>query len=264
MRFIQLYPSFNRFTCKVFLDEAIRFFGGACRTCMIDNTHVIVLSGTGKEMVAVPEMDAFGRRYGFEFVAHEKGDANRSAHVERGFDHVENNFLAGREFDDFAHANREARAWSERVNEKTRREPPSSAKELFAKEQPPLVPLPDWVPEVYVLHHRIVDLEGYVHVDGHIYSVPYQLIGRRVEVRETKDRVHVLDGPRLVAEHERAFTFQKRRSTKEEHRPPKGTVEKVEKQPTPDERELLAAEVPLPAYASAVKQRASSRWPVAM
>ena len=33
----------------------------------------------------------------------------------------------------------------------------------------------------------IVDLEGYVHVDGHIYSVPYQLIGKSVEVRETND-----------------------------------------------------------------------------
>ena len=26
------------------------------------------------------------------------------------------------------------------------------------------------------LHHRLVDLEGYVHVGGNIYSVPYQLI----------------------------------------------------------------------------------------
>jgi transposase len=98
MRYLQLYPSFNRFTCKVFLDEAVSFFGGACRRCMVDNTHVIVLSGTGATMVPVPEMEAFGKRYGFTFVAHEKGHANRSAHVERGFDHFERNFLAGRTF----------------------------------------------------------------------------------------------------------------------------------------------------------------------
>jgi len=58
---------------------------------MIDNTHVVVLSGTGQEMVPVPEMAAFAERYGFRFIAHEKGDANRSAHVERGFDHIERN-----------------------------------------------------------------------------------------------------------------------------------------------------------------------------
>jgi hypothetical protein len=51
--------------------------------------------------------------------------------------------------------------------------------------------LPAWLPEVYQLHQRIVDLEGYIHVDGHIYSVPYQLIGKAVEVRETKNHVRV-------------------------------------------------------------------------
>ena len=62
MRFIQLYPAFNRFTCKLSLDEALRYFGGACRRCMIDNTHVVVLRGTGKDMVPVPEMAAFAER----------------------------------------------------------------------------------------------------------------------------------------------------------------------------------------------------------
>jgi transposase len=261
MRFIQLYPTFNRFICKLFLHAAFHYFQALCRDCMIDNTHVVVLQGTGAEMVPVPEMAAFAERYGFRFIAHEKGDANRSAHVERGFDHVDNNFLAGRKFTDFAHANREAIAWCDRVNAKTRRELHASARELFAREQPSLVPLPAWVPEIYVLHHRVVDTEGYVHVDGHIFSVPYQLIGRRVEIRQTKDAVQVFDGPRLVAEHERVFSFEKRRVTKEEHRPPKGTVARLERQPTPDERELLEAEPPLPEYAKGVKRKGSNRWP---
>jgi hypothetical protein len=263
MRFIQLYPTFNRFICKLFLHDALQFFGGAAKSCMIDNTHVVVLRGTGKDMVPVPEMAAFSDRYGFAFAAHEKGDANRSAHVERGFDHVERNFLAGREFLDFAHANREATAWCERVNAKPRRELHASSRELLAKEQPALEPLPLWLPEVYVLHHRVVDIEGYVHADGHIYSVPYQLIGRQVEVRETKDKVRVFDGPRLVAEHDRTFDFEKRRSTKEEHRPPKGQRRDSLREASPEERELLAAEPPLPGYAKAVKEK-SGRWPAAL
>ena len=101
---------------RCFSPTRLVYFGGAAGRCMIDNTHVVVLRGTGKEMVPVPEMAAFGERYGFEFVAHEVGDANRSARVERPFDFIEHNFLAGREFRDFAHLNREARAWCERVN----------------------------------------------------------------------------------------------------------------------------------------------------
>ncbi len=42
-------------------------------------------------------MEAFAERFGFAFMAHEKGDANRSARVERPFDYVENNFYADRE-----------------------------------------------------------------------------------------------------------------------------------------------------------------------
>jgi hypothetical protein len=38
--------------------------------------------------------------------------------------------------------------------------------------------------------------EGYIHIGGHIDSVPYQLIGKAVEVRETKDQIRVFAGPR--------------------------------------------------------------------
>src|SRR5262249_31383849 len=92
--FFQFYPRFTRFECKLFLDDAVEYHDGACEFCMIDNTHVVVLAGTGKEMVPVPEMEAFARRLGFTFIAHEKGDANRSARVERPFHFIETNFLA--------------------------------------------------------------------------------------------------------------------------------------------------------------------------
>ena len=109
MLFFQLYPTFNRFYAKLFLTEAFKYLKGVCQTCMIDNTHVVVLRGTGEEMVPVPEMEAFARRFGFEFRAHEKGDANRSARVERPMSYIENNFLAGRRFEDYSDINQKAR-----------------------------------------------------------------------------------------------------------------------------------------------------------
>jgi hypothetical protein len=198
--FFQFYPRFTRFDCKVFLTDGVQYFGGACGDCMIDNTHVVVLRGTGKAMVPVPEMEAFARRLGFRFIAHEKGDANRSARVERPFHFIENNFLAGRTFTDFADLNRQARAWCDNANAKVRRALHASSVELFAAERPALRPLPAWIPEVYALHQRIVDLEGYIHVDGHIYSVPYQLVGKAVEVRETKQHEADRAGLELIGE----------------------------------------------------------------
>jgi hypothetical protein len=65
----------------------LRHAGGAPERVMIDNTHVVVLRGGAlwarREMIPVPAMEAFAERFGFRFVAHERGDANRSALVER-------------------------------------------------------------------------------------------------------------------------------------------------------------------------------------
>ena len=58
----QSYPAFTRFDCKAFLVEALRYFNGSPERMMIDNTHVVVLRGTGRTMVPVPEMSAFAEQ----------------------------------------------------------------------------------------------------------------------------------------------------------------------------------------------------------
>lgn len=222
MFFVQFYPRFTRFECKLFLTDGIVYFGGACARCMTDNTHVVVLRGTGRDMVPVPEMAAFGDRFGFEWVAHALGDANRSAKVERPFHFIENNFLAGRRFADWEDINSQARDWCDRINATPRRHLHGSARELFAVEQPRLRPLPLHVPDVYQLHHRIVDTEGLVSVQCNRYSVPWKLIARPVEVRECKDRIEIYDGPRCVAVHKRRPGGGDARVTDPDHRPPRG------------------------------------------
>lgn len=250
--FFQAYLSFNRFACKLFLTDALRYVGGSCARCMIDNTHVVVLSGTGAEMVPVPEMAAFAERFDFVFAAHEKGDANRSARVERPMDYIERNFYAGRRFTDLADLNAQAAAFCDRSNAKWRRHLHASPRELFAKEQPHLKRLPLHVPEVYLLHHRIVDVEGYVTVARHRYSVPPELIGRQVEVRETRDRIEVFRGPRRVAQHARVFAAVPARVTLPQHRVkrPRRRAEA-----SPEERALLAAGEDVAAYVRLLRRR---------
>jgi len=258
MLFFQIYPRFTRFECKVFLTEALLYFGGSCGRWMIDNTHVVVLSGTGVDMVPVPEMAAFAARFGTVFVAHEKGDANRSARVERPFDYIDNNFLAGREFTDWAHLNGEARAWCDKVNATQKRHLHASPRELFAAERARLVPLPVFVPEVYQLHERIVDCEGYVSVHRNRYSAPWRLISRRVEVRETKDRIQLYDGPRCVAVHDKIIDPTDARVTLPEHRPPRGAKVFAKDAESPEERELAQAGAEIAAYVTLLKKRGRS------
>jgi Mu transposase-like protein len=261
MLFFQCYPVFTRFHCKVFLTDALTYLGGAAAVCMIDNTHLVVASGTGRDMVPAPEMAAFADRFGFFFRAHEKGDANRSARVERPFRFIEGNFLAGRSFTDFDDLNRQALAFCDKVNAKTRRHLHGSARDLFATERDRLRPLPAYIPEVYALHHRIVDTEGYVNLDRHRYSVPYALIGRRLELRETKDRVDAYHGPRLVASHRKAVGRTAARVTLPEHRPPRG---ETRPRITPEEQELAQAEHRVRDYAAALKNHSAGRGTLAL
>ncbi len=258
--YVQLYPRFTRLWCKVFLTDALQYVGAVCATCMIDNTHVVVLRGTGAEMVPVPEMAAFAERFGFTFRAHEKGDANRSARVERPFHFIEHNFLAGRTFADWNDLNRQAIAWCDRVNATFNRHLHASRRDLFAGERPQLTPLPVWVPPVYQLHHRIVDTAGYVHVQGPRYSVPYALMGHRVEVRETKATIEIYEGPRLVASHVKLLEEAHGCVTDAAHRPRRGAP-RPPRAPLPDEAAIQRLAPELAAYVAALKRHGAGRVP---
>jgi transposase len=254
MLFFQCYPAFQRFDCKVFLTDALRYTGGAAARVMIDNTHVVVLRGSGRDMVPVPEMSSFGERFGFEFVAHSIGNANRSGRVERPFHFIENNFLAGRAFSTWEDLNQRAREWCDKVNSTYKKHLRAVPRELFAVERLRLKPLPAWIPEVYRLYQRMVDIEGYVALHSNRYSVPVEWIGRRVEVRETKGKVEIqLDARRLVT-HRRMFDVENQRITLAEHRPPRGQ-RRPRPDPHPEEKAILAAAPELADYVAALKQR---------
>jgi len=254
MLFFQINPTFQRFDCKVFLTDALRNTGGVVERVMIDNTHVVVLRGTGREMIPVPEMEAFAERFGFRFVAHQIGDANRSARVERPFSFIENNFLVGRTFTSWEDLNNQARQWCDRVNSTYKKHIRAVPRELFAVERMHLKPLPAWIPEVYRLHQRTVDVEGYVSVNSIRYSVPVAWIGHRVEVRETRDKLEIEMDARHIVTHARAVTPLSQRVTLAAHRPPRGEGVK-RSDPHPEEKAIVEAAPETALYVAALKQK---------
>jgi hypothetical protein len=205
-------------------------------------------------------MASFAERYGFEFQAHEKGDVNRSARVERQFDYIENNFLAGRSFADWDDANRQARAWCEKVNAEYRSKLKASPRELFASEQACLKSLPVWVPPVYRLHQRLVDMAGYVSINNNRYSVPEEFLGHQVEVRETKESIEIYRGPRLIASHQRVIEATGRKYSLPEHHRPRGQGLKPKPSDSSPEEKRLRQEVPeIIPYLEALKKHYSGR-----
>ena len=218
MLFFQFYLRFRRFECKHFLTEALRYFQGAPRETMIDNTHVVVLQGTGKDMIPAAEMEAFAERYGMVFRAHAVGDANRSGRVERPFHYIENNFLAGRTFADWDDLNAQARDWCDAKNRAFKRHLKAAPIELYNLERAQLRPLPVWTPEPYLLYQRTVDVHGYVIVDTNRYSVWADWIGKPVQARETRSEIVITRGRESVT-HERHPEPENKWITLPEHRP---------------------------------------------
>jgi hypothetical protein len=86
------------------------------------------------------------------------------------------------------------------------------------------------------------------------YSVPVDWISRRVEVRETKDKIEIqLDARRLVT-HRRIAEAEHERITLAEHRPPRG--ERAHRRdPHPEENAILTAAPELAEYVAGLKQR---------
>jgi hypothetical protein len=205
-------------------------------------------------MVPVPEMAAFAERFGFQFIAHAIGNANRSARVERPFHFIENNFLAGRTFSSWEDLNQRAREWCDKVNATYKKHIRAVPRELFAVERLHLKPLPVWIPEVYRLQQRLVDIEGYVALNSNRYSVPVDWIGRRVEVRETRDKIEIqLDARRLVT-HRRIAEAEHQRVMLAAHRPPRDQRE-ARPDPHPEEKAIVAAVPELADYVAGLKQR---------
>ncbi len=260
--FFQFYPEFQRFQCKVFLTDALDYMGGSCATTMIDNTHVIIASGTGKNMIPAPETAAFAERYGFAFAAHAVGDPDRKGRVEAPFRFIERNFIPGRRFADWADLNAQARAWCDKVNATYKKHIRAIPMGLYAQERPYLKPLPVWVPEVYRLYQRFVDLAGYVSLHTNRYSVPADWISRQVEVRETKDHVHIEDGLRKCVTHRRLIGVFGQRSTLKEHFHPRprsgpGVL-------GPEETAIVKALPEAAAYVEALKKRSRMQITIAL
>lgn len=258
MLYSQVYERWSRFECRLFLTEALQFFGGSAQQCMIDNSSVVISRGSGATAQVAPQMEALSERFGFRFIAHAVGDANRSGRVERPFHYIEHNFYAGREFSDLSDLNQQLLRWCDQVNGRLKRVLQAKPIELFAAEQSALAPLPLHIGEVYELHHRRVDVEGYISLHRNRYSVATDLIGRMVQVRETRDTVQVFDGPRLSVVHPRQERGLGVRLTLPEHRYC-GRRSKAAQAPPPEQKILQTAAPELAQLVRLLKQHHGGR-----
>ncbi len=200
-RYLKFYRTFNRFKMKCFFHEALLFWEYAARQCIIDNTNLARLRGTGRDAVIVPEMAAFAKQYGFVFLCHEKGHANRKAGEERSFYTVETNFLPGRRFESAEDLNNQGFEWSTvRMYQRPVSKSGLIPARAFEQERASLVQLPPHLPAPYLVLERGTDQYGYAACDGNYYWVP----GTKredVQVLQYSDRLKIYRERECLAEY---------------------------------------------------------------
>ena len=255
--FVQYYPRYTRFEAKDFLLRAVQFMDGAASRCVIDNTSVMLASGAGPDAVFAPEMVAFARALGFEFMAHRVNDPNRKALVERPFFWVQTNFLPARSFNDFDDLNAQALRWCiEVANTKPKRSLGMSPEAAYVMEKPHLRSLPAVLPPVYEVFDRVVDLYGFVSVDTNRYSVPERLVGKTVTVYKYYASIEIHYRHTPLASHPRLVGVRDARNTLPGHH----TIpQRVARQPSLQAQLLRGQHAVLDAYVAALVQHHHGR-----
>jgi transposase len=144
---------------------------------------------------------ALARHYRFQPRACRPYRAKTKGKVERPFSYIRRDFFLGRSFRNLDDLNAQLTGWLDTVaNVRIHGTTQRLVAEAFAAEQPELQTLPEHRFDAVLELERRVSHDGFVAVGGNYYSVPDRT-RRVVEVQQLPDRIRILDGGNLVAEH---------------------------------------------------------------
>ena len=130
---------------------------------------------------------------------HEKGK------VERLIRWLKERFFAARSFHSLAHGNAHLLKFiQETGNQRPHHiHPEQTVATLFEQEQPRLLRLPETLPNVDLIAPVRVDKTATVRFDTNLYSVPAAWVNRTLTVTANDEHIRLLDGPSLIATHQR-------------------------------------------------------------
>ena len=185
--------------------NAFRYFGGVPCTVKIDNLKAAILEATFYEPVYQQVYKQFAEHYGCMVVPCRVRSPQEKGKVESGIKYVSNNFFAGRKFDSWNILCAELRNW---VNNKcnmrihgTTRKVPREHFEMEEKSHLVLLPISDFIfPEII---RRKVYRDCHITVYYNYYSVPYEYVGKIVDVQRDSKLVYILCEGKQIAVHPR-------------------------------------------------------------
>jgi len=199
-----------------------QFFGGVPEIVVCDNLKSGVTKASRTEPVINESYQHLADHFGCEIVPARARKPTDKAKVENTVLYIQRQIvfvLRKRTFTSLGELNEAIQQLVHVLNAKPFQKLPGSRSSNFeAVERPAMRPLPV-APYEYTEFKRVnVGLDYRVKVDQCLYSVPYQLCRKAVDVRITESTIEILHGGRRIASHERYDGVGDR--VRPEHMPP--------------------------------------------
>ncbi len=186
--------------------DAFNHFGGVPQHCLYDSEKTVVLRWEAGQPVFNPSYSAFITHYHCRPIACQRGRPQTKGKIERPFQYVENNLLAGRKFRDLDDLKAWARWWIREksdlhIHDTTGRPP----LELFIEqEQDALQSLPRHPYDSAEVYLRVCDLEGYIEFETNRYPVPYEYVADILTLKAAEHEVIIYSAElALLVRHQR-------------------------------------------------------------
>ena len=202
--------------------RAFEFLGGVPEIVIPDNLKSAVSKPCRYEPDLNPSYQDLAEHYGTAIIPARVRKPKDKAKAEVGVQIVERWILArlrNQRFFSLAEANAAIRKLLVDLNSRPFKKLPGSRKQAFESlDRPALKPLPT---EAYTFSQwkKVrVSIDYHVEIDGHYYSVPYQLRGKQLDARITADSIECFQQRNRVASHLRSF-HKGRHSTVTAHMP---------------------------------------------
>ena len=185
--------------------NAFIYFGGIPERVRIDNLKAAILEANFYEPVYQRLYLSFADHYGFKSVPCRIYKPNDKGKVESGIKYIKYNFFLGKTFMSGDDLDNQLRYWldntcNQRIHGTIRKVP----REVFeSDEKPKLRPLPVEEFKMSTPGSRKVYHDCHVFIDYSYYSVPFEYVGKEVDIEISKELVKIFYHDKEIAVHPR-------------------------------------------------------------
>jgi transposase len=204
--------------------NAYQFFGGATRLLIPDNLKTGVQRADWYSPVINKTYHEMAEHYGTVVIPTGVRKPKEKASVERAVGMLSTwvtAALRNRQFFSLHELNEAMRRKLADFNRKPFQKKPGNRESAFNEELPFLTPLPCKPFELSSWKIAVVQLNYHIAADKMNYSVPYEYIKHKVDVRLTTNMVEVFYNGNRIASHKRLYGHSGQYSTTLEHMPEK-------------------------------------------